>query len=480
MTDTTDTTADTEHEHDHEHDHDHDAPPAIEGLKFSAEEVSDVERKLDVEVPWEEVHKRLDEAYKELGKGITLKGFRKGKVPRKMLEQLFHKHVDKEVSQRLVQDSIEPALTETKIQPVGEPRFEFANDGVERGVPFKYSATMEVVPPIEPRDYFGVDVTAKRAKVSDEDVETALGQKQREMTDYRAVEGRPTQAGDVLLVDVMGKLDGKPLDLEQRTVELGEHPTEPLAGLAAALTGVAADQEELELELDVPVAGKEGQTQKGELLVTLHDVKEKVVPELDDDFAKDTGEAETLDELRGVLRKKLEEQAEERAREEARQLLVREVIKRNDVPAVPALVERYLDQRMQLQKMLMGMDPSQPSRQDEAIRESMRDDAVEMVQSGLLLEAIGDKEKIEALEVDVEKKLAELAASREQNVAKVRADYEKEGSMEALKRRVREDKILDLLVSKANIIIEESSEEPEAEAAEPEAPADQTTEQDSE
>ena len=452
---------------------------AIKGLKVETEKVSDVEQRMDVEVPWDEVQKRLDEAYRELGKGVTLKGFRKGKVPKKMLQKLFAKHVDKELAQRLVQDSIEPALKEADIKPVGEPKFDFPQEGIVRDAPFKYSATMEILPEIEPKDYFGLEVTAQRGKITDDDVGAALMQKQRELTDYKAVEGRGTRTGDVLLLDVMGKLGGEPVDFENRTVELTEPVyNELVPGINEALTGISNEQEdkeadwELELELDVPGEGET--TQKAELLVTIHDVKQKVVPELDDDFAKDTGDAETLEGLKQVLREKLMEQNEERARDEAKRLMVQEIIRRNDVPVVPAMVDRYLDQRLRLHKMLMGMDGNQPSQQDAALKEAMRPDAEEMVQSGLLLEAISDKEKVETTEEDLEKRLEDLATERGQNLARVRSEYEKDNGLDALRRRIREDKTLDLLTSKANIIIEESKEEPEQPAPAPAEAAEQT------
>ena len=470
-----DAEADTGAQEQEEEEEEEEQKDLIPGLLVSSEKVGEVEYRMDVEVPWVEVQKRLDEAYKELGKSVTLKGFRKGKVPKKMLQKLFAKHVDKEVMQRLVQESIETALRRSEIKPVGEPKFDFPGDGIDRDAPFKYSATMETVPEIVPRDYFDLEVTSKRKKVTDEEVESSLQMKQRELTDYRAVEGRDTAAGDVLLVSVMGRRgDGEVVDIENRSVELSDPPVEPLPGLAAALTGVASDAEDLELELDLP--GDDESTQKAELLVTIHDVKQKVVPELDDEFAKDTGEAESLEELRKVLYDKLVEQAEEAAREEAKRLLVKQIIDSNDVPVIPALVDRYLEQRLRLQKMLMGIDPKEASAHDQALKDSMYDDAVEMVQSGLILEAISDAEKIKVARADVDARLEELAEHRGVNAAKIRSEYEKDNGMDALRRRLREDKTLDLLMSKANIIIEENTDEPEqpaaAEQAEPETTAD--------
>ncbi len=220
-------------------------------MQVSVERVSDVERKLGVAIGWPDVKSRLDEAYRELQGGVAIKGFRKGKVPRRMLEQLFGKHVTREVAQRMVQDSIGKALTSEGLSAVSEPKV--LDEGIKEGESFRYSATVEVVPEIEPRDYFGVEIKQRPPRVTDADVEMALRMKQREMTDFRSVEGRKTEPGDLLLVDVMGKVGDEPYSKDRELVELGDNPKEPLPGLAARLTGITPEPQDLQVELDVPV-----------------------------------------------------------------------------------------------------------------------------------------------------------------------------------------------------------------------------------
>ncbi len=442
------------------------AEPKVPAMEVAIESVSDHERKLDVEIPWDEVKVRLDEAYNELKKGVTIKGFRKGKVPRSMLENLFGKHVVKEVAQRLVQESIPKALSDNEVTPVSEPKVD--DQGINNGESFKYSAVMEILPEIVVKDYFDTEVKVRPGKVTDEAVEMALRFKQQENTAYKAVEGRETRDGDVLMVDVMGKLGDKPFDVEQQMVELGEHAREPVEGLAAKLTGIPADTEELDVELDVADPADETKVIRARLLVTVHEVRQKEVPELDDDFAKDTGEAETLDELKDVLRKKLLEEDEQRAQDEGKDLLIKTIVEKNEIPAVPALVERHLERRIALQKALMGMEMGGAAPQgldEQALKDHMRGEAEDAVKRGLLLSAVGKQEKVEVQEADVEKKLAEIASSRNQNVARVRSEYEKEGLLDSLKERLVEDKTLDLLMSKANIIIEEKAEAAEVDQA---------------
>jgi trigger factor len=431
-------------------------------MNVVVEVLSNVERKLAVELPWPHVKGRLDEAYRELSTGVQIKGFRRGKVPRAMLEKLFGKHVNKEVAQRLVQESIVHALKDHDLSPVSEPKVE---DGeITDGESFRYSAVLQVVPPIDPVGYFDVESTRRAARAPDEAVEAALASKQRELTSYRAVEGRRTQAGDVALVDVMGKVGKEAVSWDNQLVELDGSGHQVVPGLAEKLTGIdPTPGTELDLALDVPVhdhhhapgepcSGHE-HTEHAALLVTIKDVKQKVVPELNDDFARDTGEAESLGQLREVYRKRLIEVDEERALEEAKETLLDKILEKNDVPVVPALVERHLERMQQLQAALLGLDPRASSAAgDEELERRLRADAERTVRKALLIEAIAKKERIEVQEADLEQKLAELASSRGQNVARVRADYEKRGRLDSLRSSIREEKTLDLLISRATLV----------------------------
>ncbi len=428
----------------------------VPNMQVSVERLSDIERKVDVEIPWDDVKGRLDEAYNELKQGVSIKGFRKGKVPRRMLEQLFGKHVVKEVAQRLVQDSIGEALNNNDISAVSEPKVE--DNGIQEGECFKYSASLQVIPEIEPKDYFGIDVKMRKPQATDEAVELALQAKQKELTAYQRVEGRNTQENDILLVDVMGKMGEKPVSFEKEIVELTSPPREPIHGLAGALTGIPCDQEELNLELDVPEdaeAGEQSPMEKARLLVTVREVNIRVVPEIDDEFAKDTGEAETLAELKDNLRKKILEEDREQAQNEAKETLLKQIAALNEVPIVPGLVERKLNQSLAFQKMILGLDRLPERFDEDALKESLRDDAVEAVKHSLLLTAIAKKEKVEVTDADLEKRFVDIAQARNQNVARVRAEYEKEGLMKHLRDRIAEEKTLDLLMTKANLIEEE-------------------------
>src|SRR5215831_9586314 len=169
-------------------------------MQVTVSEISPVEKKVAVEIPWPYVSQKLDEAYKDLSKGVALKGFRKGKVPRPMLEKMFGRQVEQEVIKQLVQESFVTAANQHDIQPVAEPIVDDAH--LHKGKPFHYSARVEVRSIVEPKEYDAVALQQRAASVSDEQLQRALERKRQELTEYKVIEGRApnvTGTSDVLV-----------------------------------------------------------------------------------------------------------------------------------------------------------------------------------------------------------------------------------------------------------------------------------------
>jgi trigger factor len=427
-------------------------------MQVTVEDVSPVEKKVAVEIPWPYVAQKLDEAYKDLGKGVALKGFRKGKVPRPILERMFGRQVEQEVVKQLVQESFVHAATKHSIQPVAEPIVDDAH--LHKGKAFHYSARVEVKTEVTPQDYDGIELGQRAAKVSDEDVAAAIERKRQELTQYRMIEGREpkvAQASDVLVIALKGKVGDHDFDKEGVMVDLGETNREIVPGIGAALLGMPLDAKDHEVGWAVPDAEhvkKELVGQKASLKVTIKEAREKQIPALDDELAKDTGEAETLDELRVKVREKLVDEDTQRAKSELKEQLVKELLKRNSFAVAPALVERQLDnmmQRAKLQLALRGIDPRTAQLDEQRMRDDMREGANDEVRAAFLVDAIADKEKVEVSEADMEKRLAEMAQTREKSVARLKAELQKEGRLESVRHQIREEKTLDLLLSRAKI-----------------------------
>jgi trigger factor len=426
-------------------------------MQVQIEDISPVEKKLAVEIPWENVREKLETAYRELGKGVELRGFRKGKVPRSVLERMFGRQVQLEVAKALVQESFLKAAEDHKIEPVAEPVVEDAR--IKSGEAFRYSARIEIRSHVELKEYLGLAVTRRPAQVTDPEVEQALEHKRQRQTEYRVIDRQArdrTAASDVVLISLKGKVGDFPIDRPEMTVDLGHTDHEPLPGLAARLQGLPIETEGLELQFEIPadVPQKELAGKSATLKVTIKEAREKVVPTLDDEFAKDTGEADTLAELKDKIREGLVKEAEERIARDVKDELLKELVKKNPLPVAPALIERSIDGQLERARMslaMQGIDVEKAGVDLQGMRENVRESAADEVRGQLLLEAIADKEEIAVAEADVDARVAELAALRDKPAHKMKAELDRDGRLESLRFRLRQEKALDLVLSRATI-----------------------------
>ena len=436
-------------------------------MQVTVEDLSAVEKKLAVEIPWDTVKTRMDEAYRDLGREVALKGFRKGKAPRGLLEQLFGKKLERELARQIVEDTFPQAVSDKGLYPIGEPVVE--DDGVKSGEAFRYRARVEVAPEVIPREYQGLHVVRHAHTVTDAMVDRELERRRMELTEFRKIENRTElKTGDVVLCDVMGKVGDAPFAADGHLLEVADAVAapSPWPQIARALLGRPLAEREHEVRVtigdDDPDAELRGRTAK--LLVTVKDSREKIAPALDDEFAKDTGEADTLAELRELVRGRIDRAVKAEAQQDLAIALRKELVEKNPFEVAPTLVERHLEEMVRRTKAhLASRGVSAPSEgmDDEALREQLRPTVVDAVRASLLIEAIARKENVEVLETEVEKRVAEMAAARQTNSARIRAELEKEGRMTMLRQTIREEKTLDLLLSKATITEESGEKSPQ-------------------
>jgi trigger factor len=434
-------------------------------MQVTIEDLSPVEKKLAFEIPWLDVKSKLDEAYRELGKGVQLRGFRRGKVPRPILERMYGKQVEQEVVKELVRESIVKAYDEHNLKPVAEPVVEEAP--ILSGEPLRYSARIEVRPVIQPKDYFDFSLERRAPRVAEEQIDHALRHKQDELSQLKKVVDR-TVIGDhdAVALKMTGTVGEHKIEHEAM-IDLTDPEHEPIPGLARTLIGLPMDAKDREVSFAIPAdhARAELAGREAKLKITVSEVREKLTPKMDDDFAKDTGEADTLAELKEKIRQRLLDIDRQKTERELRDQAVKVVRERNPIQVSPALIERQLDnvvERVKLQLQLAGVDIR--NLDETRIREELREVAADEVRQTLLLEAIADQESVKVDEADLEKRLAEIAQVRDRNVAKLKAEYAKEGRLEAIRHALREEKTLDLILSRAKIS-EASSATPGTEAA---------------
>jgi trigger factor len=429
---------------------------AASAMQITIEDLSPVEKRVEFELPWTDVAPKLDKAYDALRKGVRLPGFRPGKVPRALLEKMYKRQVEDDVARELVEHSLGQAIRENQLQPVAPPTVDELE--IKPGAPFKFKARVEVRSQVTPKDYAGVPLTRRAPKVTDEQVQEALDGYRRRMTQYKPVEGRTeTTDTDLVLVELSGRVGEHKLKKRQVAIDLENDAEGPLPGLPSRLRGKPIGGEPIDVDYELPADGPAAQVSEMagrpvHLKVTIKEAREKQVPALDDELAKDTGEAETLEGLRAKLRERLVESDQQRIKREMSQALVKELVKRNEFPIAPALVDRYAQSmvsRAKQQLSMMGIDVE--AFDDERMRGEMRAEAEQEARGAILIQAIAEREGITVTDADLQKRIAELAATRNENAKQLRAELEKNHGILQLEGQIREQKALDMLIAQAKI-----------------------------
>lgn len=423
-------------------------------MKVQVEELSPIEKKLSIEVENARVAEELTRAYTALSKQVKLPGFRQGKVPRRILEQRFREQVEDEVIQRVVQNAWLEAVREHKVEAVAPPQVT-NNSGLKADGPFSFEARVEVKPKVEAKDYQGLPLTRTDTNVADSDVDARLEELRQSMARLEPVEGRDVaQAGDFATVDYEATVEGTDFPGSKAdgvTVELA--PGELVESNVAALEGSkVGDVKELDYAFPADYRVEQVKGKTARFKFTVKGLKKKVVPELNDDFAKETNEAQSLGELRTKIRTDLEQGKRSKAQNDERAAILTALIERNAFDVPKSMVERTIDNMLegQLRNMArMGMDPRRLNLDFARLREDMRERATQEVKGALLIEAIAQKENIQASDADVDKKLEELAAEAKQPIDVVRKYFKGAEERQGLSLRLREEKTIEFLKGQA-------------------------------
>jgi trigger factor len=423
-------------------------------MKVQVEEISPIERKLSIEVENAQVAQELDRAYSTLGRRVKVPGFRPGKVPRRILEQRFKEQVEDDVVQHIVQHAYLEAIREHHVEAVSQPQITNPS-GLKAEAPFSFEARVEVRPKIEPKDYEGLELKREEVAVTDEQVNQQLERMRQTMARLEPVIDRAVaQRADWAQVDYEGAIDGKPFPgskAENVNVEVAEG--ELTKGNIGALEGVKiGDSVDVDYTFgaDYPVEEVRGKTAR--FHIRLKGLKRQVTPDLDDAFAKEMQGGDTLEQLRAKVRRDLERSAKAQASQKEREQLIQKLVESNPFEVPRAMVDRAVDAMLRgaLNAMAQrGVDPRYLQLDLDSLRAEMRPRGENEVKGTLLLEAIAEKHAIQASEEDVEKKLAALAEESGVALSQVRRQFRDPEAQEALAMRLREEKTIEFLRSRA-------------------------------
>ncbi len=423
-------------------------------LCVSTTETSSVIRTLEVEVDAKRVRKAFDRAYRDLGRRVRVRGFRPGKAPRSVLEKLYGAAVAEEMKQTLVSETLPEAVDQSGVVPVSEPSIDA--EALAEDAPFRYRASVEVKPEISLPELAGLPARRPAVEVGVEDVEEELqGLRERRAPLLDEPEGTAAAPGHTLVIDYSGTIDGQPFDggsAEGAILELGTGRFIP--GFEEQLEGATAG-EDREIRVSFPedygaahLAGKEA-------LFAAHVVRlqRRDLPELDDAFAKELGEFETMEDLRKRIRADLLEAREHGAKAELRRTLMDALIERTAFEVPPGMLERRLEQRLAMARQQLGSAFPEDELNQRLIewRERWRPGAERDVREMLLLEAVAREVGCEVEDSEVEERIEQMARDQGIDPARMRQAYGERGMLDALRAQMVEDKALEFLVSEAKV-----------------------------
>jgi len=411
-------------------------------------------RELELEIPAEEVKKATDRVAREFARVARIPGFRPGKAPVTLIQRRFAEDIKHEVLQSIVPDRLERELTEQKLVPVTRPQVEKVDFAEGGGV--KFRAVFEVLPEFELSDYKELEIEVERAEITDADVDKALNEFRERAATFVPVEGRPAKDGDFVSMKLIGVPQGgagEPVNAENVLCHVGAEET--LEAFTENLRGASAgEQKRFELKYpddypDPKLAGKSYQFTADVLAI-----KEKRLPELNDDFAKDVSEAATLEELRGKIRQSLEAARDDRQNDQARQKLIERLVAMHDFPVPEALVEHQMDVRLERvvrSLAAQGVDPRAVNVDWVSLRRRQQERAVADVKAEILLDRIASAENFDTTDEEVDAEVRRLAERAGESPEALRARLTKEGSLDRIKSKLRSDKTLEWLYRNARI-----------------------------
>jgi len=420
---------------------------------LSATDTNACTREIAIEVPADIVAQETERVLQQYQKMARLPGFRRGKVPATVIRQRFGEDLKSEVVEQLVPRYFRQEVERQGLMPVSQPRV--TDMHFHDGEPLRFKATFEVLPPIEVSGYEELRAEKPEIGVSDEEVEAQLTRLREQHATFDPIEGRPLAEGDFAQVSFTGtpkEGGGKGAQMDDVMVEIGGANTLPefTENLRGANSG---DERTFEVAYpeDSPDKRLAGKTLS--YRVTVKSMKKKILPELDDAFAKSLGDFETLDAVRQRIREGIEEEKRHEAEHQAKEKLVDELVRRNDFPVPESLVDRQVDVRLERGLRALaaqGLRAEDMKKMDlTRLRSGQREAAVREVKASLILEKIADAEKITVGDEEIEKEIDALARQTQQTSEAIRARLTREGALDRIRNRIRTEKVLDFLYRKS-------------------------------
>ncbi len=430
----------------------------VEGCKHS----------LEITIPASEVEKETELVVAGIQSKVRLPGFRPGKAPVSLVKTRFAGDIRQDVIEKLVPRFFHAAVEKDNLRVVGRP--DITDVHLHAGEPLRFKAEFEVAPDVDLGEYRGITITYSEPEVTDADVTERLDQIRNQKAEFVNEEPRPLADGDHAVIS-LESLDGvdEKISQDELVLKIGDEATMPV--FTENLRGASPDdQREFEVVYpeDYERKALAGRTVKFRAVVKA--VRRKELPELNDEFAKDLGDFQTLEELKETIRKNIQREREHHAQEEAKRQLLDKLVDTHDFPVPEAYIDRQIQVNVENQLRALaaqGMDTKDLKLNWDKVKESQKDKATRDVKASLLLDKIAEREAIGATQEEVDREVQRIARQQREAVALTRAKLQKEGAIAKIAGNIRTEKTLTMLFEQAR---KEAAASPEA-AAEPEESA---------
>ena len=422
-------------------------------MKIDVEDIDSTRKKIRVSLSSDQVAEKRNSVFRDVMGGVSVKGFRKGKVPRHVVESMYGKEVDQETASNLVSETLSEALAQRSLLPVTRPDITEMGE-VKTGEDFAYSAEFEVVPDFELSDYSSIPVKKTVRQVTEEDIDAEVQKLRERSAQSRLIEeDRPAKEGDYVFVDYSGKFeDGETIDdLNRQNVRflLGEEQFAP--EFEENLLGKKAG-EEAQFSVSYPedflISEAAGKTVS--FTVKINEIHDRILPEADDDFAKDF-DVEGISELQKAIKEQLEHLHEDEQLSSMREQIVDDLLSKNQFDVPPSLLEK--EEESLKARFLSDMQRGGVTEPEigEDVAPKFTEKAAESVRTSIILGRIAQKENVRVTRKQLNEHIDRLAASYNLPSDQVHKAYEQPGTMEHLESQIKTRGVLDLLLERAQI-----------------------------
>jgi trigger factor len=429
----------------------------------STTKASATKREIAVEIPVEDVNRQTDTLIQKYQKVARIPGFRRGHIPASIIRQRFSEEIKTDMVEALVPRFFRREAERLSLHPVSQPRVTDLH--LHEGEPLRFKAAFEVLPEIKLEGYKELRADKPEIAVSEADVEQALADLREHHASFNPVEGRALADGDFAQVSLDGNPkaeqksgegkseqgesgEGQPVHMDEVLVEIAGKNTMP--EFTEHLRGsIAGDERTFDVNYPDDTQDKRLAGKAFSYAVKVQSIKQKSLPELNDEFAKQLGEFQTMDDVRKTIREQMESERKHEAEHAAKDKLVRELIQRNDFEVPDSLIEQQIDIRLERGLRALaaqGLTAEQMKKMDlQRLRVGQREQAIHDVKAALLLERVAEEENIQVSDEEFDRELEALAKQSKQTSEAVRARLTRDGGLDRIRTRIRNEKTLDFL-----------------------------------